>query len=62
MVTPRLSDGQHVSVCFLYNVVLENYSVQNFPWGGGGLLAAHCLVGEGIQILQKTGYHWRARQ
>ena len=22
--------------CFLYNVVLENYSVQNSPWGGGG--------------------------
>ena len=25
-----------MSFCFLYNVVLENYSVQNFPWGGGG--------------------------
>ena len=22
--------------CFLYNVVSENHSVQNSPWGGGG--------------------------
>ena len=25
-----------MSFCFLYNVVLENHSVQNSPWGGGG--------------------------
>ena len=25
-----------MSFCFLYNVVLENHSVQNFPGGGGG--------------------------
>ena len=23
-------------LCFLYNVFLENHSVQNFPGGGGG--------------------------
>ena len=26
-----------MSFCFLYNVVLENYSVQNSPWGGRGV-------------------------
>ena len=25
-----------MSFCFLYNVVLEEHSVQNSPWGGGG--------------------------
>ena len=25
-----------MSFCFLYNVVSENHSVQNSPWGGGG--------------------------
>ena len=25
-----------MSFCFLYNVVLENHSVQNSPLGGGG--------------------------
>ena len=25
-----------MSFCFLYNVVLENYSLQNSPGGGGG--------------------------
>ena len=29
-----------MSFCFLYNVVLENYSVQNSPWGGGGSIAS----------------------
>ena len=24
-----------MSFCFLYNVVSENHSVQNSPWGGG---------------------------
>ena len=35
-----------MSFCFLYNVVSENYSVQNSPWGGGegGLLSAQGLV------------------
>ena len=31
-----------MSFCFLYNVVLENHSVQNSPWGG--LLPAQGLV------------------
>ena len=26
-----------MSFCFLYNVVSENYSVQNSPWGGRGV-------------------------
>ena len=35
-----------MSFCFLYNVVSENYSVQNSPWGGeGGLLPAQGLKG-----------------
>ena len=25
-----------MSFCFLYNVVSEDYSVQNSPWGRGG--------------------------
>ena len=29
-----------MSFCFLYNVVSENYSVQNSPWGGGGPIAS----------------------
>ena len=29
-----------MSFCFLYNVVLENYSVQNSPWGGGGSIVS----------------------
>ena len=32
-----------MSFCFLYNVVSENYSVQNSPWGEGGLLPAQGL-------------------
>ena len=33
-----------MSFCFLYNVVSENDSVQNSPWGGeGGLLPAQGL-------------------
>ena len=32
-----------MSFCFLYNVVLENHSVQNSPWGEGGLLPAQGL-------------------
>ena len=32
-----------MSFCFLYNVVLENHSVENSPWEEGGLLAAHGL-------------------
>ena len=26
--------------CFLYNVVSENHSVQNFPWGGEGSIVS----------------------
>ena len=37
-----------MSFCFLYNVVSENHSVQNSPWGagggGGGLKPAQGLV------------------
>ena len=29
-----------MSFCFLYNVVSENYNVQNSPWGGGGSIAS----------------------
>ena len=29
-----------MSFCFLYNVVLENHSVQNSPRGGGGSIAS----------------------
>ena len=32
-----------MSFCFLYNIVLENHSVQNSPWGEGGLLPAQGL-------------------
>ena len=35
-LTLPLSEGLHLLFCVLYNVVLENHSVQNFPWGGGG--------------------------
>ena len=30
-----MQDGQHMSFYFLYNVVLENHSVLNSPWGEG---------------------------
>ena len=39
-----MPDGQRVSFGFLYNVVLENHSVRNSPWGEGGLIAAHCIT------------------
>ena len=29
-----------MSFCFLYNVVSENHSVQNSPWGGRGSIAS----------------------
>ena len=32
-----------MSFCFLYNVVSENYSVQNSPGGEGGVLPAQGL-------------------
>ena len=35
-LTLPLSESLHLLFCVLYNVVLENYSVQNSPWGGGG--------------------------
>ena len=39
-----------MSFCFLCNVVLENYSVQNSPWGGGG--------GEGGLLPAQGLYHY----
>ena len=42
-----------MSFCFLYNVVSENYSVQNSPWGGeGGLLPAQGLYCTARQCCQ----------
>ena len=40
-----------MSFYFLYNVVLENYSVQNSPWGEGGLLPAQGLIGYASLLL-----------
>ena len=34
-LTLSLSEGSHLLFCVLYNVVLENYSVQNSLWGRG---------------------------
>ena len=39
-LTLPLSEGLHLLFCVLYNVVLENHSVQNSPWGGGGSIAS----------------------
>ena len=39
-LTLPLSEGLHLLFCVLYNVVLENRSVQNSPWGGGGSIAS----------------------
>ena len=35
-LTLPLSEGLHLLFCVLYNVVSENHSVHNSPWGGGG--------------------------
>ena len=35
-LTLPLSEGLHLLFCVLYNVVSENHSVQNSPWGGVG--------------------------
>ena len=43
-----------MSFCFLYNVVSENYSVQNSIGGEGGLLPAQCL--NLICIFHSHGY------
>ena len=40
MLTLPLSEGLHLLFCVLYNVVSENHSVQNSPWGGGGYVAS----------------------
>ena len=37
-----------MSFCFLYNVVLENHSVQTPPGGEGGLLPAQGLFASGL--------------
>ena len=44
-----------MSFCFLYNVVSENHSVQNSPWGGGegGLLPAQGLGVSTLEIIFK---------
>ena len=34
-----------MSFCFLYNVVSENYSVQNSPLGGGGSIVSSRSIG-----------------
>ena len=34
-LTLPLSEGVHLLFFVLFNVVSENHSVQNFPWGGG---------------------------
>ena len=39
-----------MSFCFLYNVVSENYRVQNSPWGGGGLLPAQGLMNQNVPL------------
>ena len=39
-LTLPLSESLHLLFCVLYNVVLDNYSVQNSPWGGGGSIAS----------------------
>ena len=39
-LTLPLSEGSHLLFCVLYNVVSENHSVQNSPWGGGGSIAS----------------------
>ena len=36
-LTLPLSESSHLLFCVLYNVVSENHSVQNSPWGEGGL-------------------------
>ena len=35
-LTLPLSESSHLLFCVLYNVLSENRSVQNSPWGGGG--------------------------
>ena len=32
--------GLSILSCVLYNLVSENHSVQNSPWGGGGSIAS----------------------
>ena len=43
-----------MSFCFLYNVVSENYSVQNSPRGGGGLLPAQGLMLHVMREINQT--------
>ena len=51
-----------MSFCFLYNVVSENHSVQNSPWGGGGSIASSRSICEsGVRVcmsktITKSGY------
>ena len=39
-LTLPLSEGLHLLFCVLYDVVSENHSVRNSPWGGGGSIAS----------------------
>ena len=39
-LTLSLSEGLHLLVCVLYNVVIESHSVQNSNLGGGGSIAS----------------------
>ena len=45
-----------MSFSFLYNVVSENHSVQNSPWGEGegGLLPAQGLISEKVFVLNSV--------
>ena len=40
-----------MSFCFLYNLVSENYSVQNSPWGGGG--EGGLLPAQGLKFIMQ---------
>ena len=64
---PPLPDGQHVSFCFLCNVVLD-YCVQYSPRGGGRAIYKQLMVYKayvlyGIQInvhVYNTSGRWQS--
>ena len=47
----QLSEGLHISFCGSYNVVLGNYSLQNFSWGRGSISSSRPISGTIIQFL-----------
>ena len=49
-LTLPLSEGLHLLFCVLYNVVSENHSVQNSPWGGGGSIASSRPIKIGFTV------------